>query len=828
MWEAIERLQQDANVLSQQELDLLFGPLYDEFFIAGSNPQDKQPTTNIQPTSTPSTHTYIHAKKNNNDQAEEEHLPDDEFTNPFCTPAQEVAESPSHNIGNSSVPTFNQPQVFEYRWTKDHPLKQVRGNPSRPVQTRRQLATDPKMCMYPLTVSTAESKNIKEAMADSAWIKVMQEELHQFDRLQEEGIDFEESFAPVARLEAVRIFIAYATHKYFLIYQMDVKKAFLNGPLKEEVYVAQPDGFVDPDHPKNVYRLRKALYGLKQDPRAWYDELLKFLTSKGFTKGLQIHQSLRGSFINQAKYTLEILHKHGMDKGQSIGTLMATKPKLDADLSGNPVYQTDYRSKIRSLMYLASSRPCIVQAGSSFDLTAFLDADHARCIDSYKITFEGIQFLGDKLVSWMIKKQNCTAMSSAEAEYMALSASYAQVMYDGDECDKGIMPTKIELTLEQSQQGVSNDILSKEFRKEREQYFEIQDLKAQLQDKGIAISELKKLIKKLKEKSVDTKFEKSSVIRQPNAFKCQRPSILGIIPTTSVSRPQLKSNRIEDRVLLNNSQGKKQEVEDHRRNVKFPKNKTSVTAHNDSLNAKNLNVNFVCATCSKCVLNDKHNMCLLKSLDGVNSRTKMPIDVPVSTREPKHTVNQSIAKPLTKTVASESINQKPRNTTRKLYERVRNTSRTANILEPLTPRVAEVLIVGYEHVVMNCSSAGNRIRRRCCNLIQVESNSYYILMLKLQRHTKHQIFKNQESSNIKTKNSTNFDKQDLLLRNQVYQGRLLASFQDDAKYEHDGQDTRSQGGKDDQDKKDNDLKISDEKTKSKDNHKRLKIKDHQA
>nr|GFC69124.1 retrovirus-related Pol polyprotein from transposon TNT 1-94 [Tanacetum cinerariifolium] len=237
---------------------------------------------------------------------------------------------------------------------------------------------------------------------------------------QEEGIDFEESSAPVARLEAVWIFIAYAAHESFPIYQMDVKTEFLNGPLKEEVYVAQPNGFVDPDHLEKVYYLRKALYGLKQAPMAWYDQLSKFLTSKGFTKGiidptlftirykedillvqiyvddiifgstnpkyskrfeklmhnrfemslmgemkfflgLQIHQSPSGIFINQAKYTLEILHKHGMDKGQSIGTPMAMKPKLDADLSGNPVDQTDYHSKIVSLMYLTSSRPDIVQ-----------------------------------------------------------------------------------------------------------------------------------------------------------------------------------------------------------------------------------------------------------------------------------------------------------------------------------------------------------------------------------------------------------------------------------------------------------------------------------
>ncbi|GKE26290.1 retrovirus-related pol polyprotein from transposon TNT 1-94 [Tanacetum coccineum] len=186
-----------------------------------------------------------------------------------------------------------------------------------------------------------------------------------------------------------------------------------------------------------------------------------------FFLGLQIHQSPRGIFINQAKYTLKILKKHGMEKGQSIGTPMATKPKLDADLSGEPVDQIDYRSKIGSLMYLTSSRPEIVQVvcycaryqarptkkhlkevkrifrylrgtihmglwypkGSGFELTAFSDADHAGCVDTRKSTSGGIQFLSDKLVSWMSKKQDCIAMSSAEAEYVALSASCAQVMW---------------------------------------------------------------------------------------------------------------------------------------------------------------------------------------------------------------------------------------------------------------------------------------------------------------------------------------------------------------------------------------------------------------
>nr|GEV11338.1 reverse transcriptase domain-containing protein [Tanacetum cinerariifolium] len=210
-----------------------------------------------------------------------------------------------------------------------------------------------------------------------------------------------------------------------------------------------------------------------------------------------------------------------------------------------------------------------------------------------------------------------------------------------------------------------------------------------------------------------------------NQFTCDAILEGDVIPTTSVSRPQLKCNPMEDRVMLNNSQGKKHEVEDQRRNVKFFKNKTSVTVCNDSFNVKTSNAKFVCATCGKCMLNEKHDMYVLTSLDGLNSRTKMPIAVPVSTREPKHTVNQSVAKPLRKTVASES-NQKPRNITRKLdggiskacswwYPKftpsgynwkpkskignvkpnvsmpLENASRTANILEPMTSRHSTVL-----------------------------------------------------------------------------------------------------------------------------------------
>ncbi|GJU04140.1 retrovirus-related pol polyprotein from transposon TNT 1-94 [Tanacetum coccineum] len=412
----------DTTVPSQQELDLLFGPLYDEFFIDGtsrvnksSSPtinsaqQDTHPSTNIHPTSEPSTPTNVHAEENNDNQADDtEH----EFTNPFCTPVQEVAESSSRNIGNSNLHTFNQPQDSEYRWTKDHPLNQVHGDPSKPVKTRLQLVTDPEMCMFALTVCTTEPKNIKEAMVDSAWIEAMQEELHQFDRLQVwELVDKpfgknviklkwlwknkKDEDQTVIRNKARLVAKGYAQEE-----GIDFEESFFALQLPRLLELSEIfDGFVDPDHLENVYRLRKALYGLKQAPGAWYDELSNFLISKGFTKG------------------------------QSIGTPIAIKPeiKLDSDLTGEPVDQTDYRSKIGSLVYLTSSRPGIVQVGtinmglwypkgSGFELTAFSDTDHAGCVETRKSTSGGIQFLdvsSNDTIKHGISKYICVRRSYA-------------------------------------------------------------------------------------------------------------------------------------------------------------------------------------------------------------------------------------------------------------------------------------------------------------------------------------------------------------------------------------------------------------------------------
>nr|GFC24748.1 retrovirus-related Pol polyprotein from transposon TNT 1-94 [Tanacetum cinerariifolium] len=243
----------DKTGTTSNELDLLFSLMFDELLNGSSKVVSKsfvvsaadapnhrqQLTTPLKNHTTPVptcqtppiTPTVISSENINQAEshAENDEVADDEFINIFSTPVHDQWETSSRHVDSSNMHTFYQRYPSGQRWTKDHPLEQVIRNPSQSVRTRRQLESDAEMCM----------------------------------------------------LEAVRLFIAYAAYKSFTIYQMDVKTAFLYGPLKEDVYVNQPDGFVDPYHPDKVYRLKKAFYGLKQAPRAWYDELSKFLLSKG-------------------------------------------------------------------------------------------------------------------------------------------------------------------------------------------------------------------------------------------------------------------------------------------------------------------------------------------------------------------------------------------------------------------------------------------------------------------------------------------------------------------------------------------------------------------
>nr|GEV36238.1 uncharacterized mitochondrial protein AtMg00810-like [Tanacetum cinerariifolium] len=467
---------------SKRDLDILFEPLVNEYL--GGRPSEaprtipaapvlqnlQAPTTamSIQdfvPTLTNSSNTPVsshnvneqsqqHAQQQRNltssptasaaDNVSNAVFEGDLFVNPFATPSTESVVSFTHYVDPLNMHTFYQLYPHDYQWTKDHPLEQVIGEPSRPVLTRNQLKTDGNMCIYALTVSIMEPKSVKESLTDPAWIKSMQEELHQFIRL-------------------------------------DVWEL-------EDMYVCQPEGFIDADHPSHVYKLKKALYGLKQVPRAWYDELSTFLLQNGFSKGtidptlfirrfdddilvvqvyaddiifgstnpkyatlfsdlmksrfemstieemtfflgLQVNQSPNGIFINQSNYVNEILKKYELNTCDIIGTPMDIKDKLDLDQIGTLIDAMKYHGIIGSLMYIMSSRSDIVHAtcDSGFKLTGFSDANYASCKDAFKSTFGGAHFLDEKFVSWSSKKQDCTSLSTAKSEYVSLSVCCAQV-----------------------------------------------------------------------------------------------------------------------------------------------------------------------------------------------------------------------------------------------------------------------------------------------------------------------------------------------------------------------------------------------------------------
>ncbi|GJT63976.1 retrovirus-related pol polyprotein from transposon TNT 1-94 [Tanacetum coccineum] len=394
-----------------------------------------------------------------------------------------------HSSSTDSIHTIVHPdhQISEHnsKWTKDHLLENIISELDTPVSTRLQLHEQALFCYYDAFLTVVEPKTYKDALTQSCWIEAMQKELNEFERLkvwelvprldkvmvitlkwiykvkldelggilknkarlvahgyrQEEGIDFEESFASVARLKAIRIFLAFAAHMNMV-----------------------PDGFVD------LYKLKKALYELKQAPRTWYDMLSSFPISQDFSKGsvnstlfirkegkelllvqvyvddiifaastpelcdlfakimcskfkmsmmgkisfflgLQNFQNPRGIFINQSKYALKSLKKYSFDSCDPVDTPMVEKSKLDEDKEGKAVDPSHYRGMIGTLLYLTAN------------------ADHAGCQDTRRSTSGSMQFLGDRLVSWSSKRQKSAAISSTEAEYIAMSGCCAQILW---------------------------------------------------------------------------------------------------------------------------------------------------------------------------------------------------------------------------------------------------------------------------------------------------------------------------------------------------------------------------------------------------------------
>ncbi|GJS34070.1 putative ribonuclease H-like domain-containing protein [Tanacetum coccineum] len=397
--------------------------------------------------------------------------------------ASEDSHMEDQEIELGNIPqSYEVPTTPHTRIHKDHPIEHVIGDVQSSVQTRRMKTSysekgflsaiyegkshqDLHTCLFVCFLSQEEPKRISQALRDPAWVEAMQEELLQFKlqkvwilvdlpkghraigtkwvyrnkkdergivirnkarlvaqgHTQEEGIDYDEVFAPVARIEAIRIFLAYASYMGFMVYQMDVKSAFLYGQIEEEVYVCQPPGFEDPDHPNKVYKVVKALYGLHQAPRAWYDTLATYLLSNGFQRGqidqtlfikrhkghillvqiyvddiifgstkkelcdefeklmkdkfqmssmgeltfflgLQVQQKKNGIFISQDKYVHEILKKFNYSDVKSASTPIDLEKPLVQDGDAADVDEHLYRSMIGSLMYLTASRPDIMFA----------------------------------------------------------------------------------------------------------------------------------------------------------------------------------------------------------------------------------------------------------------------------------------------------------------------------------------------------------------------------------------------------------------------------------------------------------------------------------
>ncbi|GJW99190.1 retrovirus-related pol polyprotein from transposon TNT 1-94 [Tanacetum coccineum] len=520
------------------EWDLVFQPVFDEFFsplasISSPVPVEDAPTpvesiglpsstTINQDAPSPSTsqttlqsqsqsQTILYCAEQESHDLEVAHMSNDPN---FGIQIPETIFEESSSLDVIPTTVHSDAPISEHlsKCTKDHPLQNIIGDPSRPVSTRLQLHEQAMFSYYDAFLTSVEPKKYKDALTYSYWIETMQEELNEFERLevwelvprpdkvmvitlkwiykvrldelggilknkarlvaheyrQEEEIDFKASFASVARLEVVRIFLAFTAHMNMIVYQMDVKTAFL----------------------------MKALYGLKQAPRTWYDLLSSFLLFQGFSKGtvdptlfisrkgkdillmsmmgkisfflgLQISQSPRDIFFDQSRYALESLKKYGMESCDPLDTPMVEKSKLDEDTQGKAVDPTHYRGMVDTLMCLTSSRPDLVYVvcmcaryqawptekhlhavkrifrylrgtvnrglwyskDSAIALTAFADADHAGCQDTRRSTSGSMQLLGDRLVSWSSKRQKSAAISSTEAEYIALSGCCAQVLW---------------------------------------------------------------------------------------------------------------------------------------------------------------------------------------------------------------------------------------------------------------------------------------------------------------------------------------------------------------------------------------------------------------
>nr|ABB46911.2 retrotransposon protein, putative, unclassified [Oryza sativa Japonica Group] len=392
-----------------------------------------------------------------------------------------------------------------------HLPEQIIGNIGERTTRSKVMTHD--VCANSAFVASFEPKDVSHALTDESWINAMHEELENFKRnkvwtlvappsghnvigtkwvfknkqnedglivrnkarliaqgfTQVEGLGFHETFALVARIEAIRLLLAFAASKGFNLYQMDVKSVFLNGFIQEEVYVKQPPGFENPDFPNHVFKLSKALYGLKLAPRAWYDRLKNFLLAKGFTMG-KVDKTLfvlKHDFAETMRREFEMSMMGELSYFLELQIKQTPQAVLDPDEDGEAVDQKEYRSMNGSLLYLTASRPDIQFAvclcarfqasprashrqavkrimrylnhtlefgiwystSSSICLSGYSDADFGGCRIDRKSTSGTCHFLGTSLIAWSSRKQSSVAQSTAESEYVAAASCCSQILW---------------------------------------------------------------------------------------------------------------------------------------------------------------------------------------------------------------------------------------------------------------------------------------------------------------------------------------------------------------------------------------------------------------
>nr|GEV29796.1 ribonuclease H-like domain-containing protein [Tanacetum cinerariifolium] len=580
---------------------------------------------------------------------------------------------------------------------------------------------------------------------------------------QEEGIDYEEVFALVERIEAIRLFLAYASFMGFMVYQMDVKSAFLYRTIEEEVYVCQPPGFEDHDHPDKVYKVVKALYGLHQ--------ALKL-----------VKQKKDGIFISQDKYIPEILRKFRLTEGKSASTPIDTEKPLLKDPDGEDVNVHTYKSMIGSFMYLTSSRPDIMFASQELKTVSYhklydILKQHQNEVNKIRaeriarvtnplalvaqqqpvnrgkaivnspqpiydqepsMVAEDDEMIGnvagakETVGSTVVQKYRIQCYNCKEFVHVARECQKPKQIKDAAYHREKMLLYKqeeagIQLNAEQAdcrddtddeledQQKVSTDDHYNVFSMESEhpeQFESVHDTYPIVQDEHNVI--IYSLDMSYDREQIDQNDDDADLINEQssnNRFKEANNKVSEInnllyndfkksqaelarrndVEYASKKEAQIKlyktrkdkqldkvtalENKVKvlDNIVYKTGQSvQTMNMLNNKCRVSFAKPEFLKKAQRENprlhdIGCYNDNLALMLAPESD---EEKHDMCVLKSLNGVHSRTKMPIVVPVSTREPKCTVKQSVVKPTWKTVDSESY-QKPRNITRKLYERVR-------------------------------------------------------------------------------------------------------------------------------------------------------------